>query len=178
MWPSAAVQRRKIFQTLPSQVSKKRISMCAATRRYWKCARDSRKSDYFVDRLVEGTAMIASAFYPKDVILAEEFAAIFDGFSIGSNDLPHLLLGVDRDSEIVSPIFDERNEAMKKMIGQEIHVAREKGSKIEICGQAPSDYPEFAKMLDDMGIHSISVTLDVLIRTKVALAEHRKGTSV
>lgn len=107
---------------------------------------------------------------PSNVILAEEFAAIFDGFSIGSNDLTQLLLGVDRDSEIVSHIFDERNDAVKKMIGQVIHVAREKGSKIGICGQAPSDYPEFAKMLVEMGIHSISVTPDALIRTKESVA--------
>ena len=84
---------------------------------------------------------------PSNVILAEEFAEIFDGFSIGSNDLTQLILGVDRDSEIVSDIFDERNPAVKKMIADVIAVCRKKGRKIGICGQAPSDYPEFAQFL-------------------------------
>ena len=86
---------------------------------------------------------------PSNVILAEEFAEIFDGFSIGSNDLTQLILGVDRDSEIVSNIFDERNPAVKKMIANVIAVCRNKGRKIGICGQAPSDYPEFAQFLVD-----------------------------
>jgi pyruvate,water dikinase len=86
---------------------------------------------------------------PANVILAEEFSDIFDGFSIGSNDLTQLVLGVDRDSEIVAHIFDERNLAVKKMISQVISVARTKKKKIGICGQAPSDYPEFARFLVD-----------------------------
>jgi hypothetical protein len=93
---------------------------------------------------------------PSNVLLAEEFAEVFDGFSIGSNDLMQLILGVDRDSEIVAPIFDERNAAVKKMIAQVIGVARAKGRKIGICGQAPSDYPKFAQFLVEQGIDSIS----------------------
>lgn len=84
---------------------------------------------------------------PSNVILATQFSAIFDGFSIVSNDLTQLLLGVDRDSEIVAPIFDERNSAVKTMIARVIADAHAAGGKVGICGQAPSDYPEFAEFL-------------------------------
>ncbi|MGZ3699762.1 MAG: putative PEP-binding protein, partial [Bdellovibrionota bacterium] len=107
---------------------------------------------------------------PSNVILAEEFAKIFDGFSIGSNDLTQLLLGVDRDSELVAPIFDERNPAVKKMISTVIRAARAGGRKIGICGQAPSDYPEFARFLVDEGIGSISLNPDAVIKTMLALS--------
>jgi len=108
---------------------------------------------------------------PSNVILAEEFADIFDGFSIGSNDLTQLILGVDRDSEIVAPIFDERNAAVKKMIAQVIAVCRAKGRKIGICGQAPSDYPEFAQFLVEQGIDSISLNPDTVLKTTLAILE-------
>ncbi len=107
---------------------------------------------------------------PANVILAEEFAEIFDGFSIGSNDLTQLILGVDRDSEIVAPIFDERNEAVKRMIAQVIRVAKATGRKIGICGQAPSDYPDFAEFLVEQGIDSISLNPDALLKTTLAVA--------
>jgi pyruvate,water dikinase len=106
---------------------------------------------------------------PSNVILAEEFAAIFDGFSIGSNDLTQLILGVDRDSEIVAPIFDERNPAVKKLISQVITTCRAKGCKIGICGQAPSDYPEFAQFLVECGIDSISLNPDTVLKTTLAI---------
>jgi pyruvate,water dikinase len=106
---------------------------------------------------------------PSNVILAEEFADIFDGFSIGSNDLTQLILGVDRDSEIVAPIFDERNPAVKKMIAQVIATCRAKGRKIGICGQAPSDYPEFAQFLVEQGIDSISLIPDTVLKTTLAI---------
>lgn len=102
---------------------------------------------------------------PSNVILAEEFSKVFDGFSIGSNDLTQLILGIDRDSEIVAPIFDERNGAVKTMIANVIRVAREHNRKIGICGQAPSDYPEFAEFLVREGIHSISLNPDAVLRT-------------
>lgn len=111
---------------------------------------------------------------PSNVVLAEEFAEIFDGFSIGSNDLTQLLLGVDRDSEIVASIFDERNLAVTRMIAQVIAVARERGRKIGICGQAPSDYPEFAAFLVEQGIDSISLNPDTVVKTTAAiLAQER-----
>ena len=102
---------------------------------------------------------------PSNVILADEFAEIFDGFSIGSNDLTQLVLGVDRDSEIVAHVFDERNAAVKKMIASVIQAARASGTKIGICGQAPSDYPEFAQFLVEQGIDSISLTPDAIVKT-------------
>ncbi len=111
---------------------------------------------------------------PSNVILADEFAEIFDGFSIGSNDLTQLILGVDRDSEIVAPIFDERNRAVKKMIAQVIATARAKNRKIGICGQAPSDYPEFAQFLVGQKIDSISLNSDTIIQTTRAILETEK----
>jgi pyruvate,water dikinase len=108
---------------------------------------------------------------PSNVILAEAFADIFDGFSIGSNDLTQLVLGVDRDSEIVAHIFDERNPAVRAMISSVIKVARAKGRKIGICGQAPSDYPEFAQFLVEQGIDSISLNPDAVLKTMLAMAE-------
>ena len=108
---------------------------------------------------------------PSNVILAEEFAEIFDGFSIGSNDLTQLVLGVDRDSEIVAHLFDERNEAVKKSVAHVIRVAKQKGRKVGICGQAPSDYPEFARFLVEQGIDSMSLNPDAVIKTTVAVLE-------
>ncbi len=112
---------------------------------------------------------------PSNVILADEFAEIFDGFSIGSNDLTQLILGVDRDSEIVAPIFDERNAAVKKMIAQVIATCRAKGRKIGICGQAPSDYPEFAEFLVEQGIDSISLNPDTVLKTTLAILKKEKA---
>jgi pyruvate,water dikinase len=112
---------------------------------------------------------------PCNVILAEEFCDIFDGFSIGSNDLTQLILGVDRDSEIVAPIFDERNDAVKRMIAQVIAVCRRRGRKIGICGQAPSDYPEFARFLVEQGIDSISLNPDTVLKTTVAILEQERA---
>jgi pyruvate,water dikinase len=112
---------------------------------------------------------------PSNVILAEQFAEIFDGFSIGSNDLTQLILGVDRDSEIVAHIFDERNQAVKSMIASVIKVAKAKGKKIGICGQAPSDYPEFAKFLVEQGIDSISLNPDAVMKTTAMVLETERS---
>jgi len=106
---------------------------------------------------------------PSNVILADEFAEIFDGFSIGSNDLTQLVLGVDRDSEIVAHVFDERNPAVKSMIASVIRAAKAKGRKIGICGQAPSDYPEFAEFLVQQGIDSISLNPDAVLKTTLVM---------
>jgi pyruvate,water dikinase len=108
---------------------------------------------------------------PSNVVLAEQFAEIFDGFSIGSNDLTQLTLGVDRDSEIVAHVFDERNEAVKRLISTVIHTAKATGRKIGICGQAPSDYPEFAQFLVEQGIDSISLDPDTVLTTTAAILE-------
>jgi pyruvate,water dikinase len=100
---------------------------------------------------------------PSNVLLAEEFAEYFDGFSIGSNDLTQLTLGVDRDSELLSEIFDINDPAVKKMIAMVIESARKTKTKIGLCGQAPSDYPEFAQFLVEKGIDTISFNPDALI---------------
>jgi pyruvate,water dikinase len=111
---------------------------------------------------------------PSNVILADEFADVFDGFSIGSNDLTQLILGVDRDSEIVAHVFDERNAAVKKMIASVIATARARGRKIGICGQAPSDYPDFAAFLVEQGIDSISLNPDAVLKTTVTILDAEK----
>jgi pyruvate,water dikinase len=119
----------------------------------------------------DGLEVYVMCEIPSNVILADQFAGTFDGFSIGSNDLTQLILGIDRDSEIVAPIFDERNEAVKKMVAQVIAVARAKGRKIGICGQAPSDYPDFAQFLVEQGIDSISLNPDSALKTTLAVLE-------
>ena len=108
---------------------------------------------------------------PSNVVLAEEFAEIFDGFSIGSNDLTQLLLGLDRDSEIVAHLYDERNEAVKRMIADVIRRVKAAGRKIGICGQAPSDYPEFAAFLVECGIDSLSLNPDTVLSTTLRILE-------
>jgi pyruvate,water dikinase len=108
---------------------------------------------------------------PSNVILADEFADVFDGFSIGSNDLTQLTLGLDRDSVLVAHIFDERSKSVKRMVRNAIADVKEKGRKIGICGQAPSDYPEFAKFLVEEGIDSISLNPDSVLKTLLMVAE-------
>lgn len=109
---------------------------------------------------------------PNNVILAEQFAELFDGFSIGSNDLTQLTLGVDRDSEQLSHIFDEQDPGVKEMIRLTIERAHRKGRRVGLCGQAPSDHPEFARFLADAGIDSISVTSDALPKVLQVLRAH------
>lgn len=111
---------------------------------------------------------------PSNVILADQFCEVFDGFSIGSNDLTQLTLGLDRDSELVSHIYDERNDAVKRLIRQVITVAKEKHRKIGICGQAPSDFPEFAEFLVECGIDSISLNPDTVLKTRMRIAAKEK----
>ncbi len=114
---------------------------------------------------------------PSNVQLADEFSEIFDGFSIGSNDLTQLTLGLDRDSELVAHLFDERDQAVKRTIAKAIHAVKEQGRKIGICGQAPSDYPEFARFLVEEGIDSISLNPDSVLKTllEIATAEQEKS---
>ena len=110
---------------------------------------------------------------PSNVVLADEFAKVFDGFSIGSNDLTQLTLGLDRDSGLVAHLFDERSEAVKRLVKHVINVAHahEPRRKIGICGQAPSDFPEFAEFLVECGIDSISLNADAIISTRLHVAE-------
>lgn len=120
--------------------------------------------EFGLKRGENGLEVYVMAEIPSNVILAEEFATVFDGFSIGSNDLTQLTLGIDRDSSIISSLFDENNGAVKEMITQVVTKAKKAGVKIGLCGQAPSDYPEFAKFLIGLGIDSISFNPDALIK--------------
>jgi pyruvate,water dikinase len=115
---------------------------------------------------------------PSNVILADEFSEIFDGFSIGSNDLTQLILGLDRDSEKIAHLFDERNPAVKKMVQWVIEKAKKNGKKIGICGQAPSDYPEFAEFLVRCGIDSISLNPDTVIKTTERILQVEKELGI
>jgi pyruvate,water dikinase len=129
----------------------------------------------------DGLEVWVMAEIPSNVILTEQFAAIFDGFSIGSNDLTQLTLGVDRDSSQVAPLFDERDEAVKSLIADLIARAHRVGTPVGICGQAPSDHPDFARFLVERGIDSISLTADAIVRaTREVLAAEQasKGAPV
>jgi len=108
---------------------------------------------------------------PANVIYADEFLRIFDGYSIGSNDLTQLTLGLDRDSEMVAHLFDERDGAVERMVTLAIEAAHRAGKKIGICGQAPSDYPEFAQFLVEKGISSISLNPDTVLQTTHVILE-------
>ncbi len=121
-----------------------------------------------------GLQVYVMAEIPSNVILVDQFAELFDGFSIGSNDLTQLTLGLDRDSELVAHIYDERNDAVKRLVSQLIKGAKLAHRKVGICGQAPSDYPEFAEFLVAEGIDSISLNPDTVIKTTLKIAEKEK----
>jgi pyruvate, water dikinase len=122
-----------------------------------------------------GLKVIVMCEIPSNVILAEEFLEIFDGMSIGSNDLTQLMLGLDRDSSLMGNIGNEKNEAVKKMISMVIKVCREKQKYIGICGEAPSNFPDFAEFLIEQGIESMSLNPDTIIKTTLIVAEKEKN---
>ena len=124
-----------------------------------------------LSRGVAGLEVYVMAEIPSNILLAERFAQVFDGFSIGSNDLTQLTLGVDRDSTAVAALFDERNEAVKWSCAHLIAAAHAANRKVGICGQAPSDYPDFAAFLVERGIDSISLSPDALVRTMRRIVE-------
>ncbi|NJK38988.1 MAG: phosphoenolpyruvate synthase [Oscillatoriales cyanobacterium RM2_1_1] len=126
---------------------------------------------YGLNRGENGLQVYVMCELPSNVLLADEFCQVFDGFSIGSNDLTQLILGLDRDSGLVADLFDERSPAVKQMIQMAIHTAKKHGRKIGICGQAPSDYPEFAQFLVELGIDSISLNPDSVLKTTLAIAQ-------
>jgi len=125
-----------------------------------------------------GLKVIGMCEIPSNVILAEEFLEVFDGFSIGTNDLTQLILGVDRDSSLVAHVYDERNPAVKRFVKQVIEVAVKKGKYIGICGQAPSDYPEFAEFVVECGIGSMSLNPDTVIKTTLIVADLEKRLGI
>lgn len=122
-----------------------------------------------LERGKDGLQVVLMAELPSNIIMARQFARHIDGFSIGSNDLTQLVLGLDRDSSLVAHIYDERNEAVKTMITMLIRAAREANIPVGICGQGPSDFPDFAQFLVEMGIDSISVTPDSYYKTVKAI---------
>lgn len=135
-------------------------------------------AEYGLKQGENGLRIIGMCEIPSNVILADEFLDIFDGFSIGTNDLTQLVLGIDRDSELVSHIYDERNEAVKRLVKQVIETANRKGKYIGICGQAPSDYQEFAEFVVECGIQTMSLNPDTVIKTTLAIAELEKKLGI
>ena len=131
-------------------------------------------AEHGLRRGVDGLEVYVMCEIPSNVILAADFCKIFDGFSIGSNDLTQLTLGVDRDSPLVAHVYDERNEAVKNLLSQVIKVAKAHKRKIGICGQAPSDFPDFAQFLVKEGIDSISLNPDTVVKTTLAINETEK----
>jgi pyruvate,water dikinase len=130
--------------------------------------------EYGMARGKEGLEMFLMAEIPSNILLADEFSKHIDGFSIGSNDLTQLTLGLDRDSSLVAHLYDERNPAVKAMLKMLIDTAKKNKVKVGICGQGPSDFPDFAQFLVDLGIDSISVTPDSLVKTVKAIYEVEK----
>jgi pyruvate,water dikinase len=125
-----------------------------------------------------GLKIVGMCEIPSNVILADEFLDVVDGVSIGTNDLTQLTLGVDRDSELVAHVYDERNDAVKKLVKQVIEVCNRRGKYIGICGQAPSDYLEFAEFVVRCGIQTMSLNPDTVIKTTLAIAELEKKLGV
>lgn len=130
--------------------------------------------EFGLERGKDGLELYLMAEIPSNVLMAEEFCPYIDGFSIGSNDLTQLTLGLDRDSSLVAHIYDERNPAVKRMISMLIDTAKKNNVKVGICGQGPSDFPDFAQFLVEKGIDSISVTPDSIVKTIKAIAAIEK----
>ena len=118
-----------------------------------------------------GLKVIMMCEVPSNALMADEFLELFDGFSIGSNDMTQLTLGLDRDSAIVAGLFDERDPAVKKMLSMAITAAKKKGKYIGICGQGPSDHPDLALWLMEQGIESVSLNPDTVVDTWLQLAK-------
>lgn len=135
-------------------------------------------AEYGLKQGENGLKVIGMCEIPSNVILADAFLDLLDGFSIGTNDLTQLILGVDRDSELVAHVYDERNPAVKEMVERVIRAALKKGKYIGICGQAPSDYVEFAEFVVQCGIATMSLNPDTMIKTTLAVAELEKKLGV
>ncbi|HLW75240.1 MAG TPA: putative PEP-binding protein, partial [Gammaproteobacteria bacterium] len=121
-----------------------------------------------------GLKLIMMCELPSNALLADQFLEHFDGFSIGSNDLTQLTLGLDRDSGVIAHLFDERNDAVKALLSMAIQACRKRGKYIGICGQGPSDHPDLAKWLLDQGIESVSLNPDTVVETWLYLAGRKQ----
>ncbi|MDZ4661932.1 MAG: phosphoenolpyruvate synthase [Pseudomonadota bacterium] len=167
---------RKVIQEMGLKNLKLMIPFCRTVEEGKRVLEEMKM--HGLERGKDGLEIYVMCELPSNVICAQEFAEIFDGFSIGSNDLTQLALGVDRDSEIVAPLFDERNPAVTRLIEMVIREAKAKGKKVGICGQAPSDYPEFARLLVKLGIDSMSLNPDVALKTRLIIAAAEKEFGV
>jgi pyruvate,water dikinase len=127
-------------------------------------------ADNGLERGENGLRVIMMCEIPSNAVLAKDFLAYFDGFSIGSNDMTQLSLGLDRDSELVAHLFDERNPAVKQLLSMAIEACIAEGKYVGICGQGPSDYPDFARWLMQQDISSISLNPDTVVDTWMHLA--------
>jgi pyruvate,water dikinase len=152
------------------------IPFCRTVEEGRKCIAEMAKNGLKQGK--DGLEVYVMCEIPSNVILAEEFCKVFDGFSIGSNDLTQLALGLDRDSGIVTHIANEKNEAVKRLISQVIKVAKSNNKKIGICGQAPSDFPDFAEFLVEQGIDSISLNPDTVLKTRQIIAKKEKELKI
>jgi pyruvate,water dikinase len=126
-------------------------------------------------RGVNGLRIVMMCELPSNAVLADQFLELFDGFSIGSNDLTQLTLGLDRDSGLVAEGFDERDEAVKMLLAAAIRACRKQGKYVGICGQGPSDHPDLARWLVDQGIDSLSLNPDAVVETWLYLASGPKA---
>jgi pyruvate,water dikinase len=131
--------------------------------------------DNGLERGVDDFKVIMMCEIPSNVILAEQFLEYFDGFSIGSNDLTQLTLGLDRDSGLVAHSFDERDPAVMALLKQAIQACKAAGKYVGICGQGPSDHPDLAKWLLEQGIDSVSLNPDTVIETWLFMADQEAG---
>jgi pyruvate,water dikinase len=131
-------------------------------------------AEHGLKRGVNGLKLIMMCEIPSNAILAEQFLEHFDGYSIGSNDLTQLTLGLDRDSGLVAHAFDERDPAVKQLLSMSIQAANKLGKYVGICGQGPSDHPDLAEWLMDEGIQTISLNPDTVVDTWLKLAAHGK----
>jgi pyruvate,water dikinase len=123
-----------------------------------------------LERGKDGLRLIMMCELPSNALLADQFLEYFDGFSIGSNDLTQLTLGLDRDSGLIAHLFDERNDAIKALLSMAIQACRKQGKYVGICGQGPSDHPDLARWLMDEGIESVSLNPDTVVQTWLFLA--------
>lgn len=160
---------RKVRETMGLKNMKLMIPFCRTVDEGKKVLAEMAK--HGLHRGEEGLEIYIMCELPSNVIQADAFAKIFDGFSIGSNDLTQLTLGVDRDSEIIAHLFDERDPAVMDSLAAAIRKVNAAGKKIGICGQAPSDYPEVAEFLVKQGIDSISLNPDSVLKTVTRIAE-------
>jgi len=132
-------------------------------------------AQYGLRRGENGLKIVMMCELPTNALLADEFLNHFDGMSIGSNDMTQLTLGLDRDSSIVAKAFDERDEAVKKLLAMSIAACKRRGKYVGICGQGPSDHPELARWLVDQGIESMSLKPDTVVETWLFLAEGKSA---